>query len=201
MAGERGRRILSPWELSSVQKPLLARPWEGGVAAWVIVVGATAAEIVAGIVTNTLPAAVAVPALALPVAVAAGFAAVQWWQVRSSQAEPASWWHLGGVAAALVTWLMYPTAPGVLASAGNSRIACEVLVGAYVTPDCLARAAAAFDLRDLAWWLAGFLILGAALLTRRSRIAAWAAIPTAFGGVLIASHFLELLLLHYHAGG
>jgi hypothetical protein len=56
------------------------------------------------------------------------------------------------------------------------------------------------DGHDLVWWLTGGLILAAALLARRSRIAAWAAIPLAFAGCLLATHFLQLLLLYYHAG-
>jgi hypothetical protein len=41
------------------------------------------------------------------------------------------------------------------------------------------------------------LIAVAALLARRSRIAAWAALPIAFAGCQLASHFLEQLLLHF----
>ena len=33
-----------------------------------------------------------------------------------------------------------------------------------------------------------------------ARIAAWAAIPTALAGCLLATHFLELLLVYYHSG-
>ncbi len=46
------------------------------------------------------------------------------------------------------------------------------------------------------WWLTGLLILIMALLARRSRIAAWAAIPAALAGCLLATHFLKPLLLH-----
>lgn len=180
--------------------PLLARPWEGGVTGWIVVFGALLAELVAGLVTSRMPMAIAASALAFPVIVVAGFAGVQWWQVRSSKAEPASWWHLGGVAGALFTWIVYPTVPGRLAQAGNARQACLVLHG-NVTPDCLQRASQAMDNHALVWWLTGAVILGAALLTRRSRIAPWGAIPAALGGCLLAYQFLVLLVVYYQPGG
>lgn len=130
----------------------------------------------------------------------AGFAVVQWQQVRSSGAEPASWWHLAAIAPAVFTWLVWPTAPGVLAPAGNARAACIILVS-QPTPEYLSRAAHAMDNRSLVWWLTGALIVAAALGARRSRIAAWAAIPATPGGCILATHFLELLLRQYHAGG
>jgi hypothetical protein len=49
-------------------------------------------------------------------------------------------------------------------------------------------------------WLTGALVLAAALLARRSRIAAWAAIPAAFAGCQLASLFLELLRHHQASG-
>jgi hypothetical protein len=180
------------------RRPLLAQPWEGGVIGWVVVGGAMLAEVVGGIVTNQMPMVIALPVLVFPVAVAAGFAVVQWWQVSSSGAERASWWHLAGIAAALFVWLVYPTTPGILVTDSNARAACYSLY--QPTPGCLSRAAQAMDGHDLVWWLTGALILAAALLARRSRIAAWAAIPLAFAGCLLATHFLQLLLLYYHAG-
>jgi len=56
------------------------------------------------------------------------------------------------------------------------------------------------DGRTIAWWLTGGVILLAALAARRSRIAAWAAIPAAYAGCLLATHYLELLLLYYNRG-
>jgi hypothetical protein len=53
----------------------------------------------------------------------------------------------------------------------------------------------------VAWWSTAALILIAALLTRRSRIAAWAAIPVALAGCQLATHFLEELLIHYQVSG
>ena len=46
----------------------------------------------------------------------------------------------------------------------------------------------------------GALVLAAALLARRYRIAAWAAIPAAFAGCQLARHFLELLRHHQASG-
>ena len=45
------------------------------------------------------------------------------------------------------------------------------------------------------------MILLAALLARRSRIAAWAAIPAAFAGVQLATFFLNQFVLYYHLNG
>jgi len=125
---------------------------------------------------------------------------VQWWQVRSSATEPASWWHLAGIAVGVLIWLLWPTAPGLLAGAdGSARAACAVLP-TTLTSDCLHRAAQALDSHNLAWWSTAALILVAALLTRRSRIAAWAAIPVALAGCVLATHFLEELLTYYQVG-
>jgi hypothetical protein len=180
-------------------RPLLAQPWAGGMAGWLVVFGALLAELVGGIVTNAASNQVALAVLGFPIAVIVAFSVVQWQQVRSCGAEPASWWHLLGIAAALIAWQFWPTSPGVLYGVGSARNACAVL--ASPTAGCLARATHAMDASTLAWWLTGALILTMALLARRSRIAVWGAIPAAFGGCLIATHFLEVLLLHYQPGG
>lgn len=192
------RRLASLADLPRAPHPFLTLPWEAGITGWIVVFGALIAELVGGIVTGQLSMAIAAPVLLAPVAVAAGFAVVQWQQVRSSRAEPASWWHLAGIAAALFAWLVWPRTPSALAGVSGARNACVMLSSA--TPDCLRRAADAMNHSNLAWWLTGALIVAAALLARRSRIAAWAAIPAALAGCQLATHFLELLLLHYHAG-
>ena len=46
----------------------------------------------------------------------------------------------------------------------------------------------------------GALILIAALLARRSRIAAWAAIPAALAGCQLATYVLNQVVLYYHLG-
>jgi len=182
--------------------PLLAKPWAGGMAGWLVVFGAMVVDLVGGIVTNPASALVTTLVLGLPTAIVVGFSVVQFQQARSCGAEPASWWHLAGVAAAAFTWVVWPTHPGVLYGVGSARRACIVLQGKpRPTADCLARAAHAIDSGNIAWWLTGALIVLIALLARRSRMAAWAAIPTAFAGCLIATHFLELLLLQFHRGG
>jgi hypothetical protein len=180
--------------------PLLAQPWAGGVAGWLVVFGGLVADIVGGIATNKAPVLVATLVLALLAAVPIGLSIAQFLQTRSCGAERASWWHLGGIAAAALAWLTWPTSPGMLDGVKNARQACFVLIG-RTTPDCLSRASHAFDGRNLVWWLTGALIVMMALLFRRARMAAWAAIPVALAGCLLATHFLELLLLHYRPGG
>jgi hypothetical protein len=184
--------------------PLLTQPFAAGMMGWIVVCGAVVAELAGGAaVANQTSTAIAVLVLALPVVVAFGFAAVQWWQVRSSGAEPASWWHMAGIAAAALTWLLWPTIPGALASTGagpsttSGQAVCNVLPNPAMS-ECLHRAAQAFDSHNLAWWSTGALILIAALLARRSRIAAWAAIPAALAGCQLATYFLNQFVLYYH---
>lgn len=180
--------------------PLLAQPWAGGVAGWLVVVVGLIAELIAGVVTNSAPTAVAAVTLMFPVAAAISLSIAQWHQVRSCGADRVSWWHLSGIAAALVTWQLFPTFPGLLYGTGSASSACAALIGTP-TAECLTRARTALDARTATWWLTGVAILLLALLVRRSRIAAWAAIPVALGGCLLATHFLELLLLHYRPNG
>jgi hypothetical protein len=54
-------------------RSLLAQPWSGGMAGWLVIVGALVIEMVAGIVTNSASTMVAAPVLAFPVAVAVAF--------------------------------------------------------------------------------------------------------------------------------
>lgn len=184
--------------------PLLTQPFEAGMTGWIVVGGATIAELAGGAaVANQASAAVAVPVLLIPAVVIFGFAVVQWRQARSAQAEPASWGHLAGIAAGLFTWLLWPTVPGALSGtttltgADSGRSFCYSLPGTAAS-DCLRRTAQAFDHHDLAWWFTGALILVAALLARRSRIAAWAAIPVALAGCQLATYFLNQIVLQYH---
>ena len=115
-------------------------------AGWIVVFGAVLAELAGGAaVANQTSAAIAVPVLIFPVVVVLGFAVVQWRQVRSSAAEPASWWHLTAAAAAAVIWLVWPTVPGPLADAtatagtGGGRAFCAVLpTAAMVAAACAA---------------------------------------------------------------
>jgi hypothetical protein len=176
--------------------PLLTQPFTAGMTGWVVVFGAVIAELAGGAaVANRTPAVIAVPVLIFPVAVAFGFAVVQWWQVRSWGAEPASRWHLAGIAAAALIWLLWPAVPGALAGTralpctSSSQAICHVLPTAEA--DYLRRVAQAFGDHGIALWPAVALILIAALLARRSRIAAWAAIPAAFAGCQLASYVLS----------
>jgi hypothetical protein len=181
--------------------PLLTQPWSAGVTGWIVVFGAIIAELAGGAaVANQTSTALAVSVLIVPVVVAFGFAVVQWWQVRSASPERANWWHLGGIAAALLTWALWPTVPGALANTGvlsGGHSFCDVLPTAQVA-DCLHRAAQAADGHNLAWWSTGVVIGIAALLARRSRIAAWAAIPAALAGCQLAAYFLNQFALHYN---
>jgi len=171
---------------------------------WAVVSGGVIAELAGGaVVANQLSTITAVLVLVLPVVVMFGFAVVQWWQVRSSGAEPASWWHLGGPAAGLLIWVLWPTVPGPLSGittvsgASPGQAVCSVLPATAVA-DCLRRTAQAYDDHNLAFWSTGALILIAALLARRSRIAAWAAIPAAAAGGQLATYFLNQIVLYYH---
>lgn len=164
--------------------PLLTQPFAAGMTGWVVVFGAVIAEVAGGAaVANQGSAAVAVPVLIFPVVVAFGFAVSQWWQVRSWGAEPVSRWHLTGIAAAAIMWLLWPTVPRALA--GTGALPCAS--GGQAS--CILHTTAA-GYHDLAWWSTGAVIIIAALLARKSRIAAWAAIPAAFAGCELATYFL-----------
>jgi hypothetical protein len=187
--------------------PLLTQPFEAAMTGWIVVFGAVLAELAGGaVVANQMSAAIALPVLIFPVVVAFGFAAAQWWQVRSSAAEPASWWHLTAAAGAAFIWLVWPTVPGALADAtaaagtGSGRAFCDVLPTGAIVSGCLRRTAQAYDSHNLAWWSTAVLILIAALLGRRSRIAAWATIPLALAGCQLATWFLNQVVLFYHLG-
>lgn len=176
--------------------PLLAQPFPAGMTGWVVVFGAVIAELTGGAAASQMPATIAMLVLIFPVVVAYGFAVVQWWQARAWGAEPASRWHLAGIAAAVLTWLLWPTVPRALADIGvlpvpsNSQAFCGALPST-AQADYLRCVAQAVDNHDLAWWSTGALILIAALLARRSRIAAWAAIPAAFACCELATYFLN----------
>lgn len=191
-----GLRYLPKDDWPPQPAPLLTLPFEAGLTGWVVVFGAVIAELAGGVaVASQTLAVVAVPVLIFPVVVAFGFAVAQWWQVRSWGAELASWWHLAGVAAAALTWLLWPMVPGALAGTGSLRCTGSGQAFCYAAPDTvevdyLRSMAQAAGYHEVAWWSTGALILIAALLARRSRIAAWAAIPAAFAGCELATHFL-----------
>lgn len=179
--------------------PFLVRSWQGGITGWIVVFTALLAELIAGVVVNTSSIAVALPVYVIPPAIAVGLGIVQWWQARSAKVEPPSWWHLGAIAIALLTWIVWPVTPSALQTVPTASDACTLLYTA--TPDCVARATSALSNSHITWWVTGVLILALAPLARRSRIAPWAAVPLAFAGCQLAGHFLELLLLRYHYPG
>jgi hypothetical protein len=179
--------------------PFLTLPWQAGVTGWIVVFGGLLFELVAGVVTNSMSMAITAPVLIAPAAIAVGFAVAQWWQVRSSGSDPANWGHLVGIAGALFTWLVWPRTPAALVPIANVHDACVMM--STVSPGCIARVTGAMTGSHVTWWVTGVLIVALALLVRRSRIAAWAALPVAFAGCQLSVHFLELLLLHYHVSG
>jgi hypothetical protein len=182
-----------------LREPFLVRPFEAGVTAWIVVFGAILAELVGGALTYSKFVGAAVPALVTPAAVAVGFGLAQWWLVWQARADPASWWHLAAIPAALVIWFMWPIAPGPLdGSTGSAQQLCNALPTDN-TAGCLSQAASALEASRLSYWLALGLILASGLLARRSRIAVWASLPIAFAGCQLAAHFLQALYLHFAA--
>lgn len=179
--------------------PFLARSWHAGVTGWIVVFGAVIVELAGGVVVNAMSMAVAAPVLIAPAAIAVGFGIVQWVQMRSVRDGRPSWWHLAAVGMALFTWVVWPVTPSALLPIHNARDACTMIYTA--SPGCVARAMSAMSSSDITWWVTGVAIVALVPLARRSRIAAWAAIPVAFAGCQLAGHFLELLLLHYHFAG
>ena len=185
---------------STAPPPLLVRPFDGAVTGFVVVFLAMAVEIVSGAFASRMSPAVTIPLLVGPVVVAYGVALLQWWQVRAAGADRPSWWHLGAVVAALILWYVLPREPQQLAPFQNAGSACLSLpIPAHT--DCIPRAAQAFDNYTLVWWSAFGLILVGAMLARRSRIAAWAALPVALAGAILADNMLEQLLVHFNVSG
>ena len=192
------RRGPAPDDASQTKPPFLARPFEAGMTGWIVVFGGFLVELIGAAVTSRMSIAVSLPVLVIPVVIAYGFAVAQWRQVRASGAEPANWWHLAGVVAALILWSLFPTVPNGLSSASSAPAACSSLaIPSASFPDCLHRASLAFDYHTITWWSAAGLIVVGALLARRSRIAAWAAIPTAIAGCALAASFLQQILNHF----
>ncbi|HET9898687.1 MAG TPA: hypothetical protein VFQ44_27510 [Streptosporangiaceae bacterium] len=182
-----------------VRQPFLAQPWRGGVTGWIIVFGALLAELIAGVVVNSMSMAIAAPVLIIPAATAVGSGVMQWLQVQRSDSGPAPWWHLTGIAAGLLTWQAWPTVPSALQTVSSPRDICTLIFTA--TPNCLARTTSALSANHLVFWVTGAVIVALIPLTRKSRIAAWSATPVALAGCQLSAHFLELLLLHYHLPG
>ncbi len=183
----------------TVRPPFLARPWQGGITAWIVVFGALIAELVGGLVVNAMSALVAEIVLLVPVAIVIGCAITQWIQVQVSHGDPARWWHLVGIGAGIFTWQVWPTVPGPLQTVSTPRDICHVVF--TTTPTCVAQATAALADSHFVFWATGAVIIALIALVRKSRIAAWAATPIALAGCQLASHYLELLLLRYHVPG
>jgi hypothetical protein len=89
--------------------------------------------------------------------------------------------------------------PSVLLPIHGAHDTCEFMYTA--TPACIALAKSAYLGSNLAFWITGALIVALVPLARYSKIGAWTAIPLAFGGAQVASHFLEFMLHHYPVTG
>ncbi len=179
--------------------PFLARPWPAGLTAWILIFGGVIYELIAGVVTQTVSTSITIPILALPVVVALIFAVIQAHQVRTSGAERSNWWHLGAIVVGLLIWQFWPVTPSVLLPIHGAHDTCVFMYQA--TPACLAQAKSAFFHSNLTWWLTGGLILALIPLVRFSKIGAWTAVPLAFAGCQLASHYLQILLHNYHVTG
>jgi hypothetical protein len=115
------------------------------------------------------------------------------WRVGRRLGIELSRLHLIAVAAGLVLWLMYQTAPGSLPYDPSSAQLCAY-VGQRLDRACLARADAARLHSDLAWWSTGTFIVILGLMARRSRTAAWTAPAVAIAGGAVALYFLEVFV-------
>lgn len=173
----------------------MARSWWLGCEAWVASVGLFVLALLGAAVTNLWSTAAMAAVLAVPAVLAAAVAGYEWWTARAygQVLEPL---HLLGVGLGLLTWLIYPTAPGDLPFNPSSDHLCRSVGQAHAT-GCLARADAARLHSHLAWISTGVLIFLLALLTRRSRTAAWATPAVALAGAAFALHFLEAFVRSY----
>lgn len=179
--------------------PFLTLPWQAGVTGWIIVFTSVVYELIAGVVTQSASNAVTIPVLAVPVVIALVFAGIQAYQVRSTHAERSHWWHLGAIALGLLVWQLWPVTPSVLLPIHSAHDACVMMFTA--TPACIAQAKSAYFASSLTWWITGGLIIALIPLVRYSKIGAWTALPLAFVGCQLSSHFLQYLLHHYHVTG
>ena len=188
---------LTPIDESARRLPLLVRPFQAGMTGWIVVSAAIVVVLVGGAITGQKSLAASMPVLVIPVVVAFAFAITQLWQVHANGTARPSWWHLGAIPAALLIWFLWPNTPNQInGDDGSAQAVCNN-IPTDSNAACLHRAAPALDAHNLVWWLALALIAVAALLGRWSRIAAWTSIPVAFAGALLASSFLEQVVLHY----
>ena len=191
-----------PVDRDRPREPLLVRPFESGTIAGILGIAATLIAIIGGAVASRDSPLVTVPLLVIPIAVMTGFAVAQWLQMRASGADPVSCWQLLAVVVGLLLWYLSPRVPQPLADLHNARAVCSALpIPLSAHADCLQHAAQAFDNARIVWWAALALILLLALLARRSRIAAWAAIPTGLVGCVLANNMLEQVLVHFGISG
>jgi hypothetical protein len=171
------------------RQPRMARSWPASCQAGIVSVGGLVAVIIIAMVTHRSSPWVMAAALAVPVLAFAAVTAYEWRTGRRLGVQ-LSRLHLIGVAAGLVLWLMYQTAPGSLPFDPSSAQLCDY-VGRHLDRACLAKADAARLYSDIAWWSTGALILVFGLFARRSRTAAWTPPAVAIAGAALALYFLE----------
>jgi hypothetical protein len=179
--------------------PRMARSWPASCQAGIVSVGGLCAVIVLAMVTHRSSPWVMAGALAVPTLVIGAFTAYEWLAGRRLEITLTPL-HLFGVAAGLVLWLMYQTAPGSLPFDPTSAQLCEY-VGRPLDHACLAKASAARLHSDIAWWSTGALIVVFGLFARRSRTAAWSAPAVAIAGSALALYFLEVFVRTATSGG
>lgn len=167
--------------------------------AWIVIFGGVVYELIAGIATQSTSNGVTISILALPIVIALFFAIWQFQQVRATNAERPHWWHLGAILVGLLVWQFWPVTPSILLPIHNAHDACVLMFTA--TPGCIAQAKSAYFATNLTWWLTGALIVAMSSFIRYSKIGVWTAVPLAFAGCQLSSHFLQLLLHHYHVTG
>ena len=174
-------------------------PWQAGVTGWIVIVGGVVFELIVPIFTQSVSNPVTIAILALPIVVALVFAFLQLQQVRATNSERPHLWHLGALALGLLVWQLWPVTPSVLLPIHGAHDTCVFMYTA--TPACIALAKSAYFASNLAFWVTGGLIVALIPLARYSKIGAWTAIPLGFAGGQVASHFLQLMLHHYHVTG
>jgi hypothetical protein len=166
---------------------------------WIVIVGGVVYELIVPIFIQSASNPVTFAVLAVPVVVALVLAVIQLQQVRATNSERPSWWHLSAIAIALIVWQFFPVTPPVLLPIHGAHDTCGFMYTA--TPACIAVAKSAYFASNLSFWITGALIVALIPLVRYSKIGVWTAVPLAFAGDQLSLHFLQLMLHHYHVTG
>lgn len=179
--------------------PFFTLPWQAGITAWSVIFGGIVYELVVPIFTQSVANPVTIAILAVPIVVALVLAVIEMRQVRATNSERPHLWHLGAIALGLLIWQLWPRTPSILLPIHGAHDTCVFMFQA--TPACIALAKSAYLGSNLSFWITGGLIVALIPLARYSKIGAWTAVPIAFAGSQLSSHFLQLMLHHYHVTG